>query len=289
MSNSVANQSPAELVERWLACPNTHERLVVDGSSVSGKTSGFSGEIRDGVAVMSSVVPSFFDSRFEVMQKGHKAEGEWSFCYDKQTTLLEGYFRPGQLVLDVGCGPSLPYKKPKSVSVIGLESSFDSIRANQDVDLRVFGSASAIPMADVSVDIVVCFYSVHHMVGARKTETAKNVSEAIREFGRVLKPDGWLFIYEMTPMSPFRIIQDLFWNVVRKAAPKTLDMYFFSAAEICRIGEAEMPAGSTLERIFFGASAFTIIPPIFSLPWFKVPRLFYPLDAKLYKWRKPAH
>jgi SAM-dependent methyltransferase len=144
-------------------------------------------------------------------------------------------------------------------------------------------------MADASVDAVVCFYSIHHMVGARKLDTIRNVSEAMREFGRVLKPDGCLFVFEMTPMMPFLVLQHALWNLVRRAAPRTLDMYFFSATEISRIGAAEMPKGTILERIFFGASAFTIIPPIFSLPWLKLPRLLYPLDAKLYKWRKPYH
>lgn len=71
----------------------------------------------------------------------------------------------------------------------------------------------------------------------------------------------------------------------KRLAPDKLDMYFWTAASLAEIGRSQLPAGATLEKIFFGASAFTMFPPAFSLPWIKVPRLIYPLDAKLYKWR----
>ena len=283
---AVPNQGTAGMVEKLLACPLSHGPLRVEGSAIYCEKSGFRAEIRDEVAVMNPVSPSFFDRHFEVMQRGHQLEGERSFCYAQQTALLESYFRPGQVILDVGCGPSLPYAKPAGSTVIGLESSFESIRANQDVDLRVFGSADSIPMANSSVDIIACFYSIHHMVGANIAETKANISRAFGEFGRVLKPDGLLFVFEMTPMIPYMLLQGLAWDTARSLAPKALDMYFVSAAEMSRFGNEELPRNSMLERIYFGASAFTIIPPIFSLPWLKLPRLLYPLDAKLYKWRK---
>ena len=210
---SPAVASPA-LIERYLACPVTHRPLNVEGDTITCPESGFTGSIRDGVAVVSSVVPSFFDSRFEVMQQGHELEGEKSFCYSQQTALLESYFNAGQVLLDVGCGPSLPYAKHPDSFVIGLESSFESIRANVDVDLRVFGSAAALPLPDASIDIVICFYSIHHMVGDTRRQTADNVASAFREFGRVLKPGGFLFVFEMTPIIPFVFFQALAWNTV---------------------------------------------------------------------------
>jgi SAM-dependent methyltransferase len=140
-------------------------------------------------------------------------------------------------------------------------------------------------MGDASVDVVVCFYSIHHMVGRTVQETRKNVGHAFREFGRVLKPEGSLFIFEMTPIAPFYAFQRLLWNAARRLAPGMLDMYFWSAGSLAAVARENLPPGAAPEKLFFGTSAFTTIPPIFNLPWFKVPRLFYPLDAKLYRWR----
>lgn len=285
-----APSNTAGLVEKWLACPRTHQPLVVTHDRITCPQSGFSGEIRDGVAVMGPIAQSFFDTRFEVMQRGHQKEGgEWRFCYGPQIELLEGHLRAGHVVLDVGCGPWIPYKRPGGVFVIGLEPSFASIRANKDVDLRVFGSADAIPMAQGVADVVVCFYSIHHMVGATVSETLQNVARAFREFGRVLKPGGELFVFEMTPIRPFVVAQSVAWNAVRRLAPKTLDMFFVSKARMSRIASEVLPGKAPLEPISFRVSPFTTFPPVFSLPWLKVPRFLYPLDAKLYRWRKPSH
>jgi SAM-dependent methyltransferase len=119
----------------------------------------------------------------------------------------------------------LPYQK-KGAFIIGLESSLPSIRANPDVDLRVFGSATKIPFADQSVDMVVCFYSVHHFVGNNLDETYDLVIRAFREFERVIKPGGFLFIFEMSPMKPDAMVQKAMWNSVRKVLGKKLDMHF---------------------------------------------------------------
>jgi SAM-dependent methyltransferase len=286
--SSPALEDITPLIEKHLACPESHAPVTVSGGVISCSKSSFTGAVRDGVAVMMPRdKPSFFDDKFLVMQSGHKKEGEWTFCYAQQVALLTSYLRPGHVVLDVGCGPSLPYHKPDGVFVIGLEPSFHSIRVNQQVDLRVYGSAASIPMADSSVDIVVCFYSVHHMVGTNKAETALNVTRAFQEFGRVLKPQGILFVFEMTPITPFAWMQSMLWNQLRRVLGDKLDMYFWSAKNLSALAQSTLPQRTLLEKIYFETSIFTTFPPAFSLPWLRVPRLVYPLDAKLYKWRVP--
>jgi len=281
-----ARGDTASMVEKWLSCPMGHGKLTVTESRIASEEPAFKGEIVDDVAVMTGAIQkSFFDDKFETMQKGHERKGEWDFCYAQQTDLLESYLRPGQLILDVGCGPSLPYSRPEGAVVLGLEPSFNSIRANRDVDLRVNGSATAIPLRDSSVDVIVCFYSIHHMVGRTREETRTNVGRAFKEFGRVLKPEGALFVFEMTPIAPFQAVQSLLWNLVRSAAPGMLDMYFWSASALLSVARENLPAGSASEKLIFGTSLFSAIPPVFNLPWFKIPRGLYPLDARLYKWR----
>jgi ubiquinone/menaquinone biosynthesis C-methylase UbiE len=279
----------ARLITRHLAAPRTQESLKVDGAAISTASGAFKGEIRDDVAVMmNGPGNSFFDDKFEVMAAGHEGSGERAFCYDQQSALFSSYLEKGDVVLDVGCGPNIQYERPKGVILIGLEPSFKSIRANQFVDLRVFGSAYEIPAPTASVDKVVCFYSIHHMVGVTRAETKTNVLKAFHEFGRVLKPGGILFVFEMTPNPLFDAAQNLAWNSVRRLAPHSLDMFFWSSTALATVGTQSLPKGTHLEKVIFGTSQFTSFPPIFSLPWIKIPRFVYPLDARLYKWRVPT-
>jgi len=286
---SAAKQDTALLVERWLSCPIGHGKLSVNEGRITSAEPSFKGEIVDDVALMSGgIQKSFFDDKFETMQRGHERKGEWDFCYAQQTALLRHYLKPGHTILDIGCGPKIPYERPEGTFLIGLEPSFNSIRANADVDLKVCAGSMSIPMPSASVDVIVCLYSIHHMVGRTRKETSGNVIASFSEFGRVLKPGGAIFVFEMTPVFLFRAIQDIGWDTLRRIAPGTLDMYFWSASALKDLSVAVMPKDALLERIVFGTSPFTTFPPAFSLPWFKVPRFIYPLDARLYKWSLPA-
>jgi ubiquinone/menaquinone biosynthesis C-methylase UbiE len=275
-------QTLERLAAQLLVCPERHEALTVRDGRISCSTCGFQGAIRDGVIVMmDELSTSFFDNKFHVMQRGHDDDGEWGFCYAEQVRLLEKYLKPGMLVLDVGCGPSLPYEK-KGAFVIGLEPSFASIHANPDVDMRVFGSATTIPLPDQSVDMVVCFYSVHHFVGNTLDETYSLVTRAFQEFGRVIKPGGYLFVYEMSPMKPAALVQKVVWNSARKVMGKKLDMYFWTAGFFDAM-RRDILQNAVMERVYFQSSFTMIIRPAFSLPELKLYRFLYPLAPKLFK------
>jgi len=276
-------------ITRWLRCPACHAPLTVTGGEILCPSSGFRGSIRDDVAVMlPEATESFFDDTFEFMMHGKLNPGDWSFSYAQQVESLTKSLKPGMLLVDVGCGPGLPYAKPDGVEIIGLEPSFKSIRVNRQVDLRVFGSAYAMPLADASVDAIVCFYAIHHMVGEKVNDSISNLSRAFREFGRVLKPNGTLFVFEMTPIALFQCIQALGWNLGRQLIGKKLDMRFFSAREVKAVGGQALPKGTILEMTEFKVSPFTIFAPVFSLPRIRIPRFMYPLAPRLYKWRMPS-
>jgi len=286
MSSPQGSTSTDERITRWLRCPTSHGKLAVLNGAISCTGSEFHGSIRDDVAVMLTDFPeSFFDDKFHVMKHGGDKKGEWDFCYAKQTELLTESLKPSMLVLDVGCGPVLPYSRPEGVEIIGLEPSFHSIRENHQVDLRVFGTAYSVPMADSSVDTVVCFYAIHHMVGDSVDSNLSNVGRAFSEFGRVIKPGGSLLVFEMTPMALFSISQSLFWNIAKRILGKRLDMHFFTASQLREIGSKSLPVGAQLEMVDFEAPWLTMFAPIFSIPNFKIPRILYPLKPRLYKWR----
>lgn len=275
----------AHLIEEYLVCPESHDALVIQDTKISCPKCGFTGDIVDNVAVMlEGNHASFFDDKFEIMRQGILEKGgDWRLAVERQVALLEKHFAPGQVVLDVGCGPHLPYKPPAEAFLIGLEPSLPSIRANSQVNLGVCGSATNIPLPARSVDLAIAFYSIHHMVGTRVQENDQIVQKAFMEFARVIKPGGSLFVFEMTPWPLFAALQRGFWNPGRRFLGGKLDMYFRSARSMAEFGRRAFP-NATAEVIDFGCSPFETFPPIFSLPWFKVPKLFYPLEARGYKW-----
>lgn len=56
------------------------------------------------------------------------------------------------------CGSALPYRRSKPWVLIGADLSYESLRANTEVDIPVYGSAAELPLADHSVDAVVSLY-----------------------------------------------------------------------------------------------------------------------------------
>ena len=231
---------------------------------------------------------SFFDNKFEIMQRGHRADGgDWKICYERQVQLMEKLVAPGQVVLDFGCGPRLPYMLTQGAFVIGLEPSFPSIRANRQVDLRVCGTATKIPLPERSVDTAVGFYAVHHMVGQTIQDNEAIARSVFAEFARVLKPGGNLLIFEVTPWRLIALLQSFLWNSAKHLMRDRLDMYFRSADSMSSLGRSAFP-NAILEITDFKIPPFEILSPVFSLPWLRMPKLLYPLEMRLYKWRLPT-
>jgi ubiquinone/menaquinone biosynthesis C-methylase UbiE len=251
--------------------------------------SGRKAELVDGVySFLAREGGSFFDDKYHIMEAGHNVRGgEWRFAYEQQVSLLESYIKPGMVVLDIGCGPSLPYACPKGAVVFGLDPSLNSIRKNAQVTFKLHASATDIPLSNASVDLIVCFYSIHHMIGSTIELTHKNVRSAFMEFARVLRPAGLLFVYEMTPRHMFFLLQRLTWNMLVKILRRNLDMYFWLARDLVKLAEETLPGRAQIEKIYFDTAILTWFPPAFALPWFKIPRLLYPLDPKLYRWKMP--
>lgn len=279
----------ASLVERHLTCPRCHGILTVHADLIACASCQFNGNVRDGVAVMmQGTALSFFDDRFAVMEAGQLSRGgAWALCCERQVALLEESLLPGQIILDVGCGPRLPYTAPAESLVIGLEPSYPSARANRQVDLRVCGTATEIPLPSRSVDVAVAFYSIHHMVGQTTGDNQAIVTRAFAELSRVLKPGGSLYVFEMTPYRPVYRLQRLAWNLAKRLLGARLDMYFRSAESMTAFGRAALP-DSHLEEVDFACSPFKTFPPLFSVPWLRIPKLLYPLNARLYKWQLPV-
>jgi len=101
----------------------------------------------------------------------------------------------GRTVLDLGCGGGFMAEalSKRGATVIGIdptEAAVAAAKAHADkaglgIDYRV-GNGEAIPLADCSVDCVVCVDVLEHVA---------NVDRVIDEIARVLKPGG-LFLFD---------------------------------------------------------------------------------------------
>ena len=188
------------------------------------------------------------------------------------------------VVLDVGCGPTLPYVKPTDTFVIGLEASYESIAVNDKVDMRLYGTAAELPFPDRSLDAVLAFYAVHHMTGQTVDENRRTAVRAFREFGRVIRPGGELLVFEVSPWPAVWLAEKLLWNTARRILGRNLDMFFYSAGAYGALGRAAFP-DARFSMQSFGNAPLMLMPPIFSLPWLQIPSALYPMQPSLYRWR----
>ncbi len=278
---------PEHIHRSLLACPKCHGSLRFLGDRAACESCNAEVPLRDGVVVAREpATKSYFDDVFEVMQAGNHAPGTWDIFYAEQAAAVEKMIGPGQVVVDIGCGPELPYAKNGAV-VVGVDASFNSIRANKVVDLRVFASAAEMPLRDDVADVIVCFYSVHHMTGKTVAENRAIVRQVFREFSRVLKPSGRLLVFDMSPWFPFATAEELTWNSARRRIGSGLDMFFWKDWQLKDVGLEALP-GAKFSIRRFGRSPLRTFPPIFSKPALRLPKFMYPFDINLYAWEGRA-
>ncbi len=279
--------TPEGLDERafaLLACPKCRAPLLPAPAVASCSACAASLKVRDRVLVARDPAShSYFDEVYEVMRLGNHARGTWDIFYKEQAAAVERSLHEGEVLVDVGCGPELPYRK-NGAYVIGVDASFHSIRANEAVDLRVFASAGELPLADRAADAIVCFYSIHHMTGGTVADNRDMVGRVFREFARVLTPGGRLMIFDMSPWMPFAALEELAWNPAKRRLGDSLDMFFWKDRSLERLCREALP-GASFSKIRYGRGPFQTFPPIFSKPGLRFPRFLYPFDINLYVWQ----
>ena len=105
---------------------------------------------------------------------------------------LKKYSRENDVILDVGCGDMRLYKYlPRDRYYYAFDISMNELFLKEELSSRktnlyfAFASATDIPLAADTVDIVTCLEVLEHIVG---------YMEAVREIWRVIKPNGLFLV-----------------------------------------------------------------------------------------------
>ena len=126
----------------------------------------------------------------------------------RKMTVAQALIKPGDSVLDVGCGTGevtlLAKTRAKEGKVYGIDPAPEmiavarskAVRKKLDVDFRL-GVIEALPFPDASLDVVTSSLMMHHLPEELKVR-------GLAEIYRVLKPGGRLLIADfMRPTGSF--------------------------------------------------------------------------------------
>lgn len=224
----------------------------------------------------------YYDERFAIVHDQRAAQ--------QAVTEVEGLLgrglRPGERVLDAGCGTGylaagLRRARP-DLDVVGTDLSAGMLAKARDAGAAPVLQADAerLPFADGSFDVVAARGVLHHL---------PHVGPALAEWRRVLRPDGAVVLLsEPTPtverhgalllkgmlplLRPLSAEED-FWEVASMAA----NLHVFTPAEL---GALAGQAGFSDVRLTTTDFAETLLITASYVLWGRAPRL-----ARLLPWR----
>jgi ubiquinone/menaquinone biosynthesis C-methylase UbiE len=128
-------------------------------------------------------------------------------------------FRNARMVLDVGGGTgALRSLWPRSTRYICLDIDpvkLQGYRAKHPSGLALVADATRIPLADQSVDAIVCSSVTHHL-------RDQSLNHLVEECARVLKPSARFFLVDAL-WKPSRLAGRLLWKYDRGSHPRNAD------------------------------------------------------------------
>lgn len=99
-------------------------------------------------------------------------------------------------ILDIGGGGEGIISRHSRDRVIAIDKRRDELEETPDVGLKIVMDGCELGFLDRSFDNVTCFYSLMYM-------PPEDVTRVVREAYRVLKPNGFLWIWDVTiPPAP---------------------------------------------------------------------------------------
>jgi SAM-dependent methyltransferase len=130
---------------------------------------------------------------------------------DKRTNLVKELLPFGGKVVDVGCGTGqlAATIAAEGYDLFGADLSTSMIAKARQRGLigTCTGVTTALPFADNSFDLALTVATLHHL------ETPERVAATVREMGRVVKPGGFVVLWDHNPANPY-------WPYLMKRVPQ---------------------------------------------------------------------
>jgi SAM-dependent methyltransferase len=175
---------------------------------------------------------------------------------NKRTSLIKDLLPLGGLVLDVGCGTGQLGSAIASegFDVFGVDLSASMVAKARERGLvgTFAGVTSALPFAADSFDLALTVATLHHL------ETPERVAATVGEMGRVVKPGGFVVLWDHNPANPY-------WPILMKRVPQDSgDERLVPLAEL--LGDVR-EAGLELHRAFRSGFTPDFLPQALAGVW----------------------
>jgi len=138
----------------------------------------------------------------------------WRPATEVYEALIRTYLRPGQTIVDLGCGRGgvLEQLGAAAQRPLGIDPDFASLAGHRLPDLpRAVALADALPLGAASVDLVLASWVLEHLTDPART---------FAEIARVLRPGGAFIFLAPGAHSPAALINRLLGPLQRWLVPR---------------------------------------------------------------------
>jgi SAM-dependent methyltransferase len=201
------------------ACPRCHVALVDEGDELRCPELGERYGREDGVPVLllsreadavTGRQQALYDHvahDYNEVFKTHVTE----HYLRKRTAVVRELLPFGGTVLDVGCGTGAlaGWIQRAGFDVVGVDASTGMLveALESGVGAVYAAFSSALPFEDSVFDLSLSVATMHHL------ETPERVADTIAEMGRVVRPGGYVLIWDHNPLNPY-------WPILMKRVPQ---------------------------------------------------------------------
>lgn len=201
------------------ACPRCHVVLDTLGDGLVCGVCKQQYSLTDGVPVLllsreadhvtgrQQVLYDHVAHDYDQVFKPHVAE----HYLNKRTNVVRELLPFGGAVLDVGCGTGAlaGWIARSGFDVVGVDASTGMlVEALENGVGAVYAAySSALPFEDNVFDLSLSVATMHHL------ETPERVADTIAEMGRVVRPGGYVLIWDHNPLNPY-------WPILMKRVPQ---------------------------------------------------------------------
>jgi SAM-dependent methyltransferase len=181
---------------------------------------------------------------------------------EKRTRLIKDLLPLGGRLLDVGCGTGQLGEAiaAEGYDVFGVDLSAAMVAKARQRGLHgtSAGVTTRLPFAANSFDLALTVATLHHL------ETPQRVKTTVDEMARVIKPGGFVMLWDHNPANPY-------WPILMKRVPQ--DSGDERLVPLGELLQDVSSAGLDLHRAFRSGFTPDFLPAQLATPWMWLERL----------------